>query len=111
MAEIRFGHREGPGRGREMKIGAGKYIARRGGKFVKVLADGSATLCASADTVCMGWMEIPKDTAGTNSWTSAAGSKVFMIYAGDGNVFEIPANEAIASVNATALYKGAKFYL
>lgn len=101
MAEIRYGWREGSGRGKEYTCAADQYFARRGGKFVYLNA-GYVTLCASGATQVMGWAETPKDAAGKNSWKSSSGDKVFVMYDTDA-VFELPADEAGASLCATWL--------
>lgn len=102
MAEIRFGLREGPGKGREVPFAADVYVHRRGGKFVKLIL-GVASLCASGDTHIFGWAETPKDTAGYSVWKSsstAKADKVFVVYGND-NVFEMPVNETKASLGAS----------
>jgi hypothetical protein len=104
MAEIRYGWREGSGKGKEYTCAADQYFHRRGGKFV-YLNDGHVTLCATNHTQIMGWAETPKDAAGYNSWKSSAGDKVFVMYDQDA-VFELPADESVASLCATWL--GAK---
>jgi hypothetical protein len=110
MAEIRYGHREGPGKGREYGVAASQYISRRGGKFVKLGAPGHVTACASADTLVAGWAETPKDADGYNAWKSsgtAGADKVFVIY-GLEDVFEMPCDESKASLCATYIGMGAK---
>lgn len=101
MAEIRYGWREGSGRGKEYTCAADQYFYRRGGKFV-YLNDGYVTLCATGVTQVMGWAETPKDASGYNCWKSSAGDKVFVMYDGDA-VFELPADESNASLSATWL--------
>lgn len=108
MAEIKFGHVEGPGQGREYPVAASQYFARRGGKFV-YLNSGNVTLCASGSTKVMGWAESPKDTSGANSWVSSASAgadKVFVVYGMD-DVFELPFHEGNASIAVTLIGAGA----
>ena len=105
--EIKFGHVEGPGHGREYKVAASQYFARRGGKFV-YLVNGAVTLCATNSSKVMGWAETPKDTSGQNSWASSSTAKkdkVFVI-TGIDDVFELPYNEAAASLDASLIGKG-----
>jgi len=119
MAEIRFDHREGTGKGREYPVAADQYFSRRGGKFVFLNVNGNAELCASYSTVSgyatcattnaiFGWLESPKDAAGYNAWKSsstAAADKCFVIYELDG-VFEMP-YVTTASITATQVGLGA----
>uniref|UniRef100_A0A6H1ZKG1 Uncharacterized protein n=1 Tax=viral metagenome TaxID=1070528 RepID=A0A6H1ZKG1_9ZZZZ len=111
MAEIRYGHCDGPGHGREYAFKANIYIGRRSGKFVR-LVNGHATLCASGALNVLGWAETPKDTTGKNSYKTSstkAKDKMFVITGLD-NVFEMPCDETIASlksINATFLGQGA----
>ena len=101
MAEIRYGQVEGKGTGREYGVAATQYFHRLGGKFV-YLKNGHLSLCASGAKTINGWAEIPKHTAGYDSWVSsstAGNDKVFMVYAEDA-VFEIPYH---GTVNATSL--------
>jgi hypothetical protein len=109
MTEIRYGLREGPGRGREIKLAADQYFHRRGGHFV-YLADGAVTLCASPGALVAGWAESPKDTAGKSSWKSSAtaGDDKLFIITGLDNVFEIPADESKASCAASMIGEPAK---
>lgn len=115
MAEIRYGHREGPGKGREYEVGSGEYFARRGGKFVYIDLSGKLKLCdtgydyttPASMTSVFGWAVSPKDTAGKNSWVSSSGDKVFVIYGTD-DVYEVPAT--LANVTATWIGQGAKIY-
>jgi hypothetical protein len=110
MAEIRYGLREGPGKGREYPVAASQYMHRRGGHFVFLNGAGHASTCATGTAKVMGWAETPKDASGKNSWksSSTAGADKVFIITGLENAFEIPADEAKASVNATRIGKGAK---
>jgi len=111
MAEIRYGHVEGPGKGREYKVTKDCYIARRGGKFVR-LARGVATLCATGNALVFGWAETPKDADGKVAWKSSSTwrkDSVFVIYGLD-DVYELPCDEknaSLKSLNATWLGLGA----
>ena len=101
MAELRYGHVEGPGKGREYPMAADQYIARRGGKFV-YLSGGEVTLCASGTGYPIGWVESSKDDSGYNCWRSVSGDTGFVIY--DSNaVFEMPVNESAASLAASQI--------
>lgn len=110
MAEIRYGWREGPGKGREYPVAASQYMHRLGGHFVALDSSGNATMAATGDTSVMGWAECPKDADGHNSWksSSTAGSDKVFVVTGLENVFEIPADETKASVNSTQIGAGAK---
>ena len=102
MAEIRYGHRNGPGKGREYPVAASQYFGRRGGKFC-YLSAGNLTVAASGTDAITGWAETPKDTTGKNCWVSSATAgkdKVFVI-SGLEDVFEMPCNETIASLAVT----------
>lgn len=115
MAEIRYGHREGPGKGREYEVSSGEYFARRGGKFVYQDGAGKIKLCSTGydysapatTNAVFGWAETPKDTSGKSSWVSSSGDKVFVIY-GLEDVFELPATAA--NVAASWIGRGAKIY-
>ena len=103
--QIRFGHREGPGRGREYPMAASQGFARRGGKFVYLNSAGDVTKVSDCGSEILGWAEVPKDATATNFWTSSAtakADKVFVIY-GLEDVFEIPYYSASASVCGTTL--------
>jgi len=106
MAELRYGHREGRGTGREYAVLADSYFHRRGGKFVYLNSAGAASLCATGDGRVFGWLESPKDTAGKSSWKSATGDRAFVIYGAD-DVYELPAIETTASVALTNIGVGA----
>jgi len=91
MAEIKYGRVEGEGSGREYPVAANQYFHRLGGKFV-YLSAGNVTLCASDATEVAGWANVPKCTAGYNSWKSsstAGADSVFVTYGMD-DVYEIP---------------------
>lgn len=103
--QIRFGHREGPGKGREYPVAASQTFARRGGKFVYLDSSGAVTIAGDCKDTLFGWAEVPKDASATNFWTSsstAKNDKVFVIY-GLEDVFEIPYYNASASVSATVV--------
>jgi len=109
MGNIRFGHREGPGRGREVPLVAAQYFHNKGGHFVKLSLDGNASLCATGDALVFGWAETPKATTGYNAWKSsdtAEADKVFVIY-GLEDVFELPVDEANSKMAASFLGQGA----
>lgn len=92
MAEVRYGHVEGPGKGREYELAASQYFHRLGGKFVYGSANGRVTMCASTNTKVRGWAVAGKHTSGYDSWMSsstAGNDKVFVIYGVD-DVFEMP---------------------
>ena len=96
MAELKYGHVEGPGKGREYPVAASQTFYRRGGKFV-ILRAGNVTLCASTAATITGWAITPKDAAGQAYWTSsstAEADKVFVIFPSLLDVFEIPNSEA-----------------
>jgi len=111
MAEsIRYGHVEGPGKGREYKVKADQYISRRGGKFVYIDTDGLLNVNSSANnTKVMGWAVTPKDAAGYNAWKSSStdrGDNLFVIYGID-DVYEMPVH-ANSTLTATFIGMGAK---
>lgn len=107
VTSLRYGHREGPGKGREVPIMANQYFHRLGGHFVK-LREGNATLCATGDAVVAGWAVTPKQDDARESW--AGGGKevdsVFVIY-GLEDVFELPVLEKNASLAASWIGQGA----
>ncbi len=109
MAEIRYDHREGPGKGREYPAAANQYFARRGGKLVYLSAAGKVTLCASNANEVMGWAVTPKDATGKSAYKTGSSDKLFVIYGID-DVYEMPANEAAASVNASCIGMSARPY-
>ena len=104
-SHMKFGHREGPGKGREIGVAASQYFHRRGGHFVYINTSGDANLCGSlpsggynGDTAASsvyGWLVSPKDAAGYNSWksnTTAGNDDAFVIYGLD-DVFEMPVDD------------------
>jgi hypothetical protein len=106
MGEIRYGWREGVGKGKEYPVAADQYFHRRGGHFVFDDDAGNMTLATSnsATAGLVGWLQCPKDTAGYNSWKSsstAKGDSCFVI-TGLENKFEIPCN----ATTAVASYVG-----
>ena len=109
MAEIRYGIREGDGKGREYPVAASQVFYRRGGKFVYMDSTGAVTLadCTAATTV-MGWAVTPKDDSGQAYWTSSSTAKtdrVFVIYDLANGVFEMPCSDT--SLTATNVGQGA----
>jgi len=111
MAEIRFGHREGPGKGKEYPVAASQTFYRRGGKFCYLDSTGAVVVKSSSSTCAtriMGWAEIPKDAAGYDYWTSnstAKVDKVFVITPTQSDIFEIPCKDT--SLTASYLGHGA----
>lgn len=108
MAEIRYGYREGAGKGKEYKIATDQYFHRLGGHFVYDNSAGEMVLATTntGATPIVGWLQAPKDTSGYNSWKSSSGDKGFVITGLD-NRFEIPVDKSVASANATLVGKGA----
>ena len=109
MAEIRFGHREGPGKGKEYPVAASQTFYRRGGHFCYLDSTGAVTLanCNSATSI-FGWVETPKDAAGYTYWTSdstAKVDKVFVIFPTQNDIFEMPCVDN--SLTATNIGRGA----
>uniref|UniRef100_A0A6M3JR39 Uncharacterized protein n=1 Tax=viral metagenome TaxID=1070528 RepID=A0A6M3JR39_9ZZZZ len=102
MAELRYGHVEGPGKGREVSVKAGIYVNRLGGKFV-FMREGAASLCATIGKNPAGWLDSPKHDAGKAGWLAVSGDVAFMIYANDEDVFEMPAEEGVASLAASQI--------
>jgi hypothetical protein len=111
MAEIKFGLREGPGKGKMHPTGGALYLHRRGGGFITFTA-GNATLCASGATdQVSGWACAPKHADGKDAWKSndsAEVDKVFIIDAIPGNLFEIPFDGRDASIAASLIGAGAR---
>uniref|UniRef100_A0A6M3KE32 Uncharacterized protein n=1 Tax=viral metagenome TaxID=1070528 RepID=A0A6M3KE32_9ZZZZ len=101
-AEVRYGHVEGPGKGREVPVKAACYFNRQGGKFVR-MTEGSASMCATVGNLPAGWLETSKDDAGKAGWNPSSGDVAFMIYANDQDVFEMPAEEGVASLAASQI--------
>lgn len=107
MAEIKYGHREGPGHGKEYPVAANQYFHNRGGHFV-YLVNGNVTLVGSSNKKIAGWAEIPKQAAGYESWKSsstAEADSVFVITGVD-DVFEVPCLQSQASLNASWIGAG-----
>jgi len=108
MAQVRYGHVRGPGKGIEVPLTANQYFHERGGHFVKLVA-GNASLCATGDAVVFGWAESPKHADGYSSWKGSAtaeADKLFVI-SGLEDVFELPVNEGNASLAASWVGRGA----
>lgn len=110
MAEIRYGLRNGPGKGREVPVAADQYFSRRGGKFAYI-ASGNLTLCGSVCSIVAGWVETPKDSYREvwKSSSSAGKDKVFLI-SGLEDVFELPCDQANASLATTHIGQGADIW-
>jgi len=111
MAEMKYGLREGPGKGKEYPVAASQYFHRRGGHFCWVNSAGHVCVASAINsaTPLIGWAEVPKDASGKNSWKSsstAGADKVFVI-TGLENIFELPIDKSAASANATIVGKGA----
>jgi len=107
--ELRYGLKEGPGKGKEVKLSPNQYFHRRGGHFVMLRPGGFASLCASGIPEVYGWVEPPKQADGYESWkgsSTAGADTAFCYYADPDNVFEIGVDEVGASVNATMLGRG-----
>ena len=107
MGEIRYGHREGPGKGKEYPVAASQTFYRRGGKFCYLDSTGAVTVgnCNAATTI-MGWAETPKDASGYTYWTSsstAKADKVFVIRPTPSDVFEIPCKDTSLSASSVGL--------
>jgi len=110
MGEIKYGHREGPGKGREIAVTASQYFLRLGGHFVNISAAGHVQLATDAQcsSPLYGWAEVPKDAASHNGWKSSSTGgydKVFII-SGCEDKFEIPYDTTLASANATEVGNG-----
>ena len=107
MAEVRFGNVEGSGKGREYSCATGQTFYRRGGKFVKLVGGYVKNVASDAATI-VGWLETPKDTAGQSYYktSTTVNEKLFVVYANDENIFEIP--NASTSVAATAIGRVAR---
>lgn len=108
---LRYGWVEGDGKGREVKVAADQYIHRLGGKFVRTDSAGNVVLATtiSAASNLLGWAEVPKHATGKDAWKSsstAGEDKVFVVYGGGTNKFEIPNSATEAAANATLIGKG-----
>lgn len=117
MSVVRSGLAEGKGKGREVRLAPNQYFHRKGGHFVHLRNSSKgavATLCASGINLIFGWAETPKQADGYDAWkgsSTVAADKLFCIYADPSNVFELPANEAAASMTASWIGKGAALML
>jgi hypothetical protein len=110
--EIKYGWREGEGKGKEVPVAADQYFHRQGGHFVTLNAAGMVSIASAAATQIYGWAETPKDTAGKNCWKSSSTAgvdKVFVIY-GSEDIFELPFS-ATLTVTATHIGKGCDLQL
>lgn len=113
MAELSYGWREGPGKGKEYPVAANQYFHRRGGAFVYLDTNGRATICKSSDCKgrkIYGYLEKSKDASGRDSWksSSTAGADLSFVITGVENRFELPGYEANASVAITQIGEYAK---
>lgn len=117
MSELRYGLVEGKGKGREVRLAPNQYFHRKGGHFVQLrnsVIGAIASLCASGINRVYGWVESPKQADGYDAWkgsATAGNDNLFCIYADPNNVFELPANEAAASMTASWIGKGAALML
>jgi hypothetical protein len=108
MAELKYGWREGSGRGKEVLVAADQYFHRQGGHFVDIDSTGAAVLATTLASQVYGWLETPKDAAGKNAWKSSAtakADKAFVLY-DTNDKFELPL-AATTTANATMMGKGA----
>jgi hypothetical protein len=105
--EIRYGFREGLGKGKEYPVKGGQYFHRLGGCFCHLDSNGSVVPATHTTTTAFqpifGWACVPKDSSGHNYWKSKSSgddgfpSKVFVIHADSNNLFEVPVKaEAVA---------------
>jgi len=108
MAEMIYGHRTGPGKGKEYKVAASQYMHRRGGKVVYLSTAGEVTMCGSDATYAMGWAVPPKDASGYNAWksSSTAGDDRVYVITGMDDEYEMPVHSAI-TLTATYIGHGA----
>lgn len=108
MAELRYGLREGMGKGKEYPVAASQYFHRRGGHFVGLNAAGDAVICSRSASQVLGWLQAPKDTSGYNTWLSNATAKTddCFVITGLDNVFEVPWDQTVASLTATHMGRG-----
>ena len=109
---IKYGWMEGPGKGKEVPMGASQYFYRRGGHFVSMSAAGVASLITTAadSQNVFGWVESPKDDSGKSAWASSstAGADKCFVITGKENKFWMPVSNADASANATIVGKYAQ---
>ena len=104
MAQVRYDHRKGPGKGIEVPC-AHSYFHRLGGGFVTIVS-GNATLTTQGDPVA-GWVNAGRDAnSGLKDSVLVSAGKVFVITGLDDH-FEIPVNEASASLALTHVGQGA----
>jgi len=106
---LRYGWVEGDGKGREIKVAADQYVHRQGGKFVRIDSTGAVVLATTISSVLHGWAEVPKHADGKDAWKSsstAGNDKVFVIYGGGNNKFEIPNSATESAACATLIGKG-----
>lgn len=108
MSDIKYGHVEGPGHGKELPLAADQYFHRLGGHFVDLDSTGAVTLCASDSTEIYGWAVAPKQASGYSSWKGSATAKVDKVFVITGleDRFLMPMEAASASANATILVGG-----
>lgn len=109
MAEIKYGHREGLGKGKEYPVAANQYFHNQGGHFV-YLANGNINLCGSAQAKVGGWADCRKQTAGYNSWKSSSTAEAdsLFVITGLDNAYELPwdGGSLGASLNASLIGAG-----
>jgi len=113
--EIRYGFREGLGKGREYEVKADQYFHRRGGAFVQMNTNGSLDIITGSvygtSKDIFGWAEVPKDASNKNCWKSKATtddsfpSKVFCIR-GLEDKFELPWCGTSATLSKAYIGKG-----
>ena len=112
--EIRYGHRDGPGKGREYACRQDLYFHRRGGHFVEMDTNGSVgiitgSIYGTAKDI-FGWAIVGKDTV-KHSWKAKATtddgfpSLVFVVR-GLEDKFEIPWNATSASLSKSYIGRG-----
>ena len=91
MPEIKFGHRSGPGHGKELPVAASQYFHNKGGHFV-YLSAGNVTLAASGSLKLAGWAEGRKEAAGYKAWKSSgtAEDDTMFVITGVNDVYELP---------------------
>lgn len=113
--EIRYGFREGPGKGKEYPVKASQIFHRRGGCFCHIDSNGSIVAATQTPTgtahPLFGWADVPKDKTNQDYWKAAANtddgfpSKVFVI-TGIENRFEIPFDVASGTLSAALIGGG-----